>query len=511
MEKKQIFNPYLPSYEYVPDGEPHVFGDRIYLYGSHDRFNGAEFCLNDYVCYSADVKDLTQWKYEGVIYRKDQDPRNQNIPADTPPAKAGFCAKQVWTEEDLNAPGIHAFFAPDVVEGQDGRYYLYYCMDYLPEIRVAVCDSPAGRYEYLGLVRHADGTALGQKEGDFKQFDPGVFIDDDGEIYLYSGNAPIRPEQEDGTMASQVMKLEEDMLTLKEEPKKLMPSIMESEGTDFKGHEFFEASSIRKINGLYYFVYSSVNSHELCYAVSERPDEGYRYGGTLVDIGDVYLDGRDAKDALNCLGNTHGGIECADGQWYVFYHRQTDRTNYSRQGCAEKIFFLPDGSIPQVEITSCGLNQGPLEGKGIYPAGICCSLRAKSGVTFSHPLAMQMNFPYLTQDLPDIDPDDDRAAMETELPIQYVKNLKDGSIAGYKYFEFNNAKKITLTVRGEAQGIIQIMTEPEGKSFGDVIIDLNSTQWTEVSGKIQIPDGVQALYLRYEGEGSLDFVRFTLE
>ena len=45
----QALNPYLPSYEYVPDGEPHVFNDRLYVYGSHDRFNGKDFCLNDYV------------------------------------------------------------------------------------------------------------------------------------------------------------------------------------------------------------------------------------------------------------------------------------------------------------------------------------------------------------------------------------------------------------------------------------------------------------------------------
>ena len=124
MKEKQIYNPYLPSYEYVPDGEPHVFGERVYLYGSHDRFDGAEFCLNDYVCYSADVHDLTDWKYEGVIYQKEQDPRNQNIPTDTPAPKPGFCAKQERREGDLNGPGIHAMFAPDVVKGPDGRYYL---------------------------------------------------------------------------------------------------------------------------------------------------------------------------------------------------------------------------------------------------------------------------------------------------------------------------------------------------------------------------------------------------
>ena len=50
--KKQILNPYLPEYEYIPDGEPRVFGNRVYIYGSHDRFGGKKFCLNDYVCYT---------------------------------------------------------------------------------------------------------------------------------------------------------------------------------------------------------------------------------------------------------------------------------------------------------------------------------------------------------------------------------------------------------------------------------------------------------------------------
>ncbi len=72
-----------------------------------------------------------------------------------------------------------------------------------------------------------------------------------------------------------MMRLKSDMVTLAEELRKFMPDIMDSEGTGYEGHEFFEASSIRKINGKYYFVYSSVQSHELCYAVSDKPDKGY--------------------------------------------------------------------------------------------------------------------------------------------------------------------------------------------------------------------------------------------
>ena len=91
--------------------------------------------------------------------------------------------------------GIHALYAPDVVQGPDERYYLYYCLDFLSEIGVAVCDTPCGAYEYLGRVRHADGTPLGARQGDLTQFDPGVFVDEDKQVYLYSGNAPMRPER----------------------------------------------------------------------------------------------------------------------------------------------------------------------------------------------------------------------------------------------------------------------------------------------------------------------------
>ena len=48
---KQVFNPYLPLNEYIPDGEPHVFGDRVYVYGSHDKEGGDDFCMLDYVTY----------------------------------------------------------------------------------------------------------------------------------------------------------------------------------------------------------------------------------------------------------------------------------------------------------------------------------------------------------------------------------------------------------------------------------------------------------------------------
>ena len=93
-----VYNPYLPSYEYVPDGEPHVFGDRLYVFGSHDAFGADAFCVNNYVCYSAPLDDLGAWRFDGYIFDKATDPLNPN------------------NEMYMNAP--------DVCQGPDGRYYL---------------------------------------------------------------------------------------------------------------------------------------------------------------------------------------------------------------------------------------------------------------------------------------------------------------------------------------------------------------------------------------------------
>ena len=237
--KSQAFNPFLPLSEYIPDGEPHVFGERVYLFGSHDRFGGAWYCLNDYLCYSAPLDDLTQWRLEGVIYRKEQDPRNQRIPAGAQRILSPSQNEKDYEEAAMNPPGIHALWAPDVTKGPDGRYYLYYCMDVLPQIAVAVSDHPAGAYAFYGFVRHADGTVLGEGEKDLIQFDPGIFVDDDGEIYLFSGNSTRPWEGLDPRKSSQVMRLEKDMLTLKGEPSKLLPNYQQAIGTDFEGHAFF--------------------------------------------------------------------------------------------------------------------------------------------------------------------------------------------------------------------------------------------------------------------------------
>lgn len=476
--KKQAFNPYLPSWEYVPDGEPYVYEDRLYVFGSHDAFDGKDFCQNDYVCWSASVEDLSDWRMEGTIYRTCQDPDAK---------KKSFMQ------------------APDVIQGKDGRFYLYYTLCLTPFMSVAVSDNLTGPYEYYGKVHLPDGHVIGSRKGELFQFDPGVFRDDDGRYYLYSGFAPS--EKGIGKIFSwmykmqgaYVMELEQDMLTVKKEPKLIIPKTGYSQGTGFEGHEFYEASSMRKINGKYYFIYSSILSHELCYAVSDRPDADFCYGGTLISIGDLGYEGQDK--AMNYTGNTHGSLVSVKGQWYVFYHRQTNRNLYSRQGCAEPIEICGDGRIRQAELTSCGLNGGPLEGKGEYSAHIVCNLMGKDGAYMYDRIYNRRwrEHPYLTQT------GEDREGN----PDQYIANMKNGSTAGFKYFAIENLEKIAVLVSGSGQGEIQIRTELDGEILGRIPLKAGEQRiWWEASCRIH--QGVQPLYFVYSGKGYIDFHRFRL-
>jgi hypothetical protein len=470
--KKQAFNPYLPSWEYIPDGEPYVFGDRVYVYGSHDRFNGHAFCLNDYVCWSAPVDDLGNWRYEGVIYRKTDDP--------------------------LNPDGSMCLYAPDVTRGPDGRYYLFYVLDKVSVVSVAVCDTPAGKFEFYGYVRYPDGTRLGEREGDQHQFDPGVLTEGD-RTYLYTGFCPRGDRSRNGCMATV---LGPDMLTIVEEPVFVLPSEPYSAGTGFEGHEYFEAPSIRKRGDTYYLIYSSILMHELCYATSKDPRKGFTYGGVIVSNADMHIDSyKPADKPMYYGGNNHGSIVGIGDQWYIFYHRQTNGHHYSRQGCAEPITFREDGGIAQAEMTSCGLNGGPLVGRGEYPAYIACNLFCKDEELYigTYGAWMDGRFPKITQDGKDGD----------EEP-GYIANMRDTATAGFKYFDCRGVKRVKIKARGYAKGVFEVKTSWDGPALGSIPVNFTNI-WKEYAADIAIPDGVHALYFTYTGSGNAQLASFTLE
>lgn len=528
--KKQAFNPFLPLNEYIPDGEPHVFGDRVYHYGSHDREGGWTFCMDDYVVYSAPVDDLADWRCEGVSYRAEQDPD--------------------YSEYKY-------MYAPDVVCGNDGRYYLYYCMageygygGYSRPISVAVSDKPAGPFEYLGHVKYPDGSVMMK----YVCFDPAV-MNDNGTIRLYYGTQYDYEEREDfdtnpeyldietgmfGKTREQILEyrkhpescpsgdpndkdsingavmavLEDDMLTVKEAPHHIIP--YKVKGTSFEAHPFFEGSSMRKVGDTYYFIYSSWQNHELCYATSKYPDRDFVFRGTVVSNGDVGYNGRTVKEKTNMTGTTHGSIIEINGQWYVFYHRLTHKSDYSRQACAEKISIDKDGSVKQVEVTSCGLNSGPLEAKSgcRYPAVIACNL-TNGHMPHGSNSVYQTEFPNVTNIGED----------------RFIAEIEDGTLIGYKYFNFENVNTVSVTARIEAAEnkvvyngpiridercvsddkdevrtekhadtapVLEIYLEENGEKVGEISIG-NSAEWTEYRSDVKIPDGVHALYFVYHG------------
>lgn len=466
-------NPYLPSWEYVPDGEPHVFDGRVYVYGSHDMFNGYVYCQKDYVCWSAPENDLTDWRYEGVIYRKTQDPFNED--------------------------GHMCLYAPDVTRGPDGRYYLYYVLDKVDVVSVAVCDSPAGQYEFLGYVRYADGTLLGMKPGDDPQFDPAVLTEGD-KTYLYTGFGFAWDKSRHGPM---VTVLESDMLTVSEAPRFILPSgsyVKGSafEGTDYEGHEFFEAASIRKVNGKYCFVYSSVRMHELCYALSDSPVEGFRYGGVIISNCDEGIDSYKPKDMHSYYpGNNHGGMVFAGGTWYIFYHRHTNATEFSRQGCFERISVLPDGRIPQVEKTSSsGLT--PLPGIGVYPAYLACVLIYGKPDMENEPWR-ENRYPKITQDGKDGDRNEG-----------FIAGMNNGSVAGFKYFQFSGVHRISIWTRAYGEGVYEVRTELGGDVLCSIPVGFTDV-WVKSGAEIRLPDGVSALYFTFNGKGNSSFRSFELE
>ncbi len=541
--KKQVFNPYLPLGEYIPDGEPHLFGDRVYIYGSHDKEGGETFCMLDYVTYSAPVEDLTDWRYEGVIYRADQDPQyGQEI-------ENARLAGGNADEASLRPVFLH-MYAPDVVQGNDGRCYLYYSMSgnfgvggYIGPISVAVADSPVGPFEFLGFVRNPDGTPMLK----YVLFDPAV-LNDNGVIRLYYGTQydfherpDFTPDSEyvkqmegmfgrsreeilgepDGIMGAVTVTLQDDMLTIADEPRRIIPYRVK--GTDFEEHPFFEGPSMRKMGEKYYFIYSSQQNHELCYAVSDAPDRDFVFGGTIVSNGDVGYQGRKPEDKLNMTGTTHGSIIEINGQWYVFYHRLTHKSDYSRQACAEKITIEPDGSIRQVEITSCGLNPAPLRGEGAYPAVICCNLTDGHMPHGSNSI-FQETFPNVTHETYPAEAVPGMATHESEareknadgsMTERYIGEITDGTLIGYKYFDLGGVKGLWIRAGLEAagEGRFTFRLSPEGPELGSIVIQEEKAEGTGTGWKREVlrsslPDGIYPLYITYTGNVSAKLLEF---
>ena len=282
----------LITHLYTADPSAHVFQGRIYLYPSHDREttisandNGDQYDMADYHVFSL-ASPASPVTDHGVALALEDVP---------------------WAERQL--------WAPDAAK-RDGTYYLYFpARDAQGVFRIGVAVSPVPEGPFTADPEPILGSY---------SIDPCCFVDDDGLAYLYFGGLwggqlqcweagrfdPSGTESSGAAPAlrPRVARLAGDMRSFDGE---ILPvSILDSEGLPLRAddHErrFFEAAWVHKRDGLYYFSYSTGDTHYLVYATSDNPLGPFTYRGRILEP---------------VIGwTTHHSIVEFRGKWYLFYH-----------------------------------------------------------------------------------------------------------------------------------------------------------------------------------------------
>ena len=495
-------NPYMPLWEHIPDGEPYVFEDpdqpgkqRVYVYGSHDDLIDA-YCGRDQVVWSASVDSLNNWRYDGVILVVDKNAKGE--PFDSAGTADVLFAPDVTLVTDANGKKTYYLFPNDQTGFRNGL--------------IAKSDRPDGPFE----VCNWNAENPNQVDG-VLQFDPAVFVDDDGRVYGYWGFERSYAAEFDPTTMATVKpgtKVVEDMVS----------------GRNQDGvFSFFEASSIRKIKDKYVFIYSRftkdgefgmpTSNYTLAYAYSDNPLGPWTYGGTIIDGR-----AREKDEQGNAIasatpdGNTHGSICEINGQWYVFYHRQTGTNEYARQAMVAPIDVkVEEGKggkvvISEGEYTSEGFALNGLNPLERHSAGIACWYTGPKPATHEWPnntfYGSYVEAGYGT---------DSNFAEPYALKnnTNRVVNNTAGSIVGYKYFNFNETngkEKLQLALRLTPEGIdgtIQVMvdrpwTSQGGKLVGTIALKADmpksSTELTVAVPELAKLTGKHAIFFVFQSD-----------
>ncbi|KAK1461026.1 glycosyl hydrolase family 43 [Colletotrichum melonis] len=318
----------LINHLYTADPSAHVFNGKVYIYPSHDREtdikfndNGDQYDMADYHVFSTSSLDPLEPVVDHGVVLKTED-----VP---------WVSKQLW--------------APDAAY-KDGKYYLYFpARDKQDVFRigVAVSDKPEGPFT-------PDPEPI---KGSYS-IDPASFVDDDGQGYLYfgglwggqlqcyqKGNEVFEKQwlgaQEPSgegvyALGPRVAKLTGDMHQFDGEVQEiqiLAPETGKPILADDHDRRFFEAAWLHKRDGLYYFSYSTGDTHYLCYATSESPLGPFTYGGRILEP---------------VLGwTTHHSIVEFKGQWWLFHHdcELSKGVDHLRSVKVKEIFYDKDGKI----------------------------------------------------------------------------------------------------------------------------------------------------------------------
>ena len=411
-------NPILPIQHFVPDAEGHQWEDgRMYIYGSYDISGDTTYCSYEYHVFSSE--DLVNWTDHGVSFKS-----------------TGPDSDVSWSEAPL--------YAPDCIY-HNGLYYLYFCLADNSE-GVATSTKPYGPFKNAAPVEGANGDAI----------DPAIFVDDDGQAYYYWGQFNCRGAR-----------LKSDMSGI--EPDTLCTSLINE-----PEHGFHEGASMRKRNGIYYLVYTDISRGRatcISYATSKSPLGPFVKGGVIIDN-----TGCDPE-----TWNNHGSIAEFNGNWYIFYHRSSQASKFSRRACIEPIYFNEDGSINEVEMTTQGVSE-PLDALSKIDAYRACLLSGRVRTEAVGP-----------------NQDNDRYS-------EHLSLIENGNWAAYKYIDFKDgvssfeAKVGSLTYGG----VIEVRIDRlDGPVIGTCEVSRTGgwQKWEAVSCPVQNITGVHAVYLVFKGRG----------
>lgn len=505
----EAVNPYLPLWEFIPDGEPYVFEDpdqpgqyRVYVYGSHDNLITA-YCGLDQVVWSAPVDNLLNWRYDGVIFESKLNPNGKQ----------------------LNEGGKgDVLYAPDVALVTDAQgqktYYLY------PNVQnggrqglIAKSSRPDGPFEVCNWDEKNPNETYG-----ILRFDPGVFVDDDGRVYGYWGFERSYAAELDPTT----------MCTVKPGTP-VIEDMVAGRYDDSSIFHFFEASSIRKIKDKYVFIYSRwapegelglpETNYTLAYAWSDSPLGPWTYGGTIID-GRGKEQQADGSYTITATptGNTHGSICEINGKWWVFYHRQAGTCEYSRQAMVAPIEVeVKEGADGYVRISEGEFNSEGFETEGLNPlerhaAGIACYFVGPEPAHQEYPNVIypgsHTEIIRLEGGLTEAEAlkgKEHEALYDPSINRCYMVNNVNGSTVGYKYFNFSHThgmKNLAIVLNYIPQGVEGVMevwadrpTEAEGgKLVGTLQLEASQAQEEQTAS---VP--VDAL-AEFEGKHALFFV-----
>ena len=278
-------NPFI-THMFTADPSAHVWQDgRLYVYASHDISppRGCDL-MDKYHVFSTD--DMVNWKDHGEILRA--------------------------TQVKWGRPEGGFMWAPDCAY-KDGTYYFYFPhpsgsdWNNTWKVGVATSKKPASNFKSQGYIPGVGGFAM---------IDPSVFIDDDGQAYLYYGGGG---RCQVGKLKDNMMEIDGDLIDLKDL------------------EDFHEAPWIFKRNEIYYLTYSDNNpgANRLRYATSSSPLGPWKNQG-------IYLEPTGSD-------TSHGSVVEYNGKWYAFYHNMAlSNQGNLRSICVNELFFNPDGSIKKV-------------------------------------------------------------------------------------------------------------------------------------------------------------------